>query len=1008
MSATVVVALFRGLRLVFTAVAVLASQPAEAAEPAAPVNSPLSAKDSLKYFRVAAGLKVELVAAEPAVVDPVSIAFDEDGRMYVAEMRDYPTGPAEGAPGMSQIKLLEDRDGDGYYETSHVFAENLLFANGVEPWRGGVIVTLAGEVAWFKDNDGDGRADLRETWFNGFAEQNSQLRANHPRFALDSHIYVANGLRGGTVVADEKKWRQAYPEVSLAGRDLRFNPLTGECESIAGNGQFGLSFDDWGNRFLCDNRHPCRHVVLEDRYTKRNRFLAVREVCEDVCASAEKSRVYPISQAWTTSTQHAGQFTAACGVLFYRGHALPEACFGNIFACEPTGSLVHREAIINDAANLSTFHSRAVDGEAEFLSSPDGWFRPVDLAHGPDGALYVVDMYRAVIEHPEFVPAELKNRPDTWCGNDRGRIYRVVRDDAAPHRKLPPLSRATPHELVSLLADRNHWVRETAARLLYERQDRSLVGEIEKRARTASQPAARVRALWLLAGLGSLSDELLDEASADPVDEVRRQAFILAEPRLKGRDPSSPLVQNLLTFDEPARPVHFQQVLTLGELPASSAKQAALARAAFLGAGDRWFRLAAVSSAGDAPQQLFCSIVEADGFQKLPQQATQVLMLRDLAELIGARRNPDEVVLVLQQLVSRIAASASERSAAAERLVLAVWNGLAQGLARRGDSLADVVARLQKRDSHISRLSQAVSDSAIALAHDATVPLDLRLEAVAALQHVGYSAAGASLKGLATTAEPALRLRAIESLAGYREPQATDALLAGFSNQTPAMRRVILQLMLSDVDRTRRLLQEIAADRLPARELDSLSVQALLRHKDDAIRKKAQRLLAALVPADRGEVLAKYQRALTLDADPRRGQPLFEKNCATCHRIGTVGVDVAPDIADSRTKTPAQLLNDILNPNGAIDGNYVSYTVVTTDGKSETGVISAETPVSITLRQPEGKTLQILRADIDELRSNGVSLMPEGLEKNLSVEEIADLISFIKNWRYLDGAVPLK
>src|SRR5262245_47878351 len=282
-----------------------------AADPPKSVKSPISPEESLNAFRLAAELKIEIVAAEPQVISPVSIAFDEEGRLWVVEMSDYPNGPAPGEPPKSRIKLLEDRNADGRFETAHIFVDKLLFATGVQPWCGGVIVTLAGEIAYFKDTDGDNRADVRETWYRGFVQENPQLRANHPRFALDNHIYVANGLRGGTIVADKEKWGRAIEPVSISGKDFRFDPLTGECEAVSGNGEFGRTFEEFGNRFICSNRNPCRHVVLEDRYLKRNPFLAVRDVCQDVSPPAEKSRVFPISRAWTTSTLNRGQCTGA-------------------------------------------------------------------------------------------------------------------------------------------------------------------------------------------------------------------------------------------------------------------------------------------------------------------------------------------------------------------------------------------------------------------------------------------------------------------------------------------------------------------------------------------------------------------------------------------------------------------------------------------------------------------------------------------------------------------------
>jgi putative membrane-bound dehydrogenase-like protein len=173
---------------------------ADGPKPQTAPASPLSPGEAVKHFQLDPACRIELAAAEPEVVDPVDIRFDEDGRMWVVEMRDYPHGPPPGEPGRSQIKVLEDRDGDGRYETAIVFADKLLFVTGLQPWKGGVFVTLAGRVAYLKDTDGDGRADLDETWFTGFAQENSQLRANHPRLALDNHVYVANGLRGGKVV----------------------------------------------------------------------------------------------------------------------------------------------------------------------------------------------------------------------------------------------------------------------------------------------------------------------------------------------------------------------------------------------------------------------------------------------------------------------------------------------------------------------------------------------------------------------------------------------------------------------------------------------------------------------------------------------------------------------------------------------------------------------------------------------------------------------------------------
>jgi len=1017
--------------LPFLAGSLVHSSDAQAADPLPPVKSPLSVAESLAAFQLEPGLQIEIVAAEPEVVSPVTIAFDEEGRLWVVEMSDYPNGPAPGEPPKSRIKLLEDRDGDGRFETAHIFADKLLFATGVQPWRGGVIVTLAGEIAYFKDTDGDHRADVRETWFRGFAQENPQLRANHPRFALDNHIYVANGLKGGKIVAESSKWGRSIPEVSISGKDFRFDPNTGECEAVSGNGQFGLTFDDFGNRFVCTNRNPCRHVVLEDRYLKRNPFLAVRDVAQDVSPPAEKSRIYPISRAWTTSNLHAGQFTAACGLLIYRGDALPEReYYGNSFVCEPTGNLVHRDILESDGPTFKSHYPR--EG-VEFLASPDEWFRPVDLANGPDGALYVVDMYRAVIEHPEWVPAELKNRPDLYDGSDRGRIYRIVSKDA----KIDPsrrgrlnLGKVSAADLVKTIEHPNAWHRETAARLLFERQDKSAVAGLQEIVHSTSKPAARAAALFAFKGLSSIPNKQLEKLMVTSNDRLRDCVVAIAESRLSaseglrevlvsgkiGKSMQVALslgeIDSLKSFDRKSREVSYEAFDVCNEL----------AEILMHHLGNEWIRRGVFSSV-HTPDQ---AVVLAGGIAEIA--STQVVSdlpqyraaLRELYEMIGSGRFGPEVLEILA-----LTSPENLGSEDAAGVRMAATCGLGRGLARGGETIAVTrrfladVAAFQNRPADLARIRKfldTVFADAARVAQDPNAAADLRIEALGVLQVMLFDDASPILfKLVKTDPSQEIRFLAIDALASFDtkstdgnvEPPIGPALLDRFASQTPPFRRRVLQAMLRTPARISLLLSEIESKRIAISELDAATVQAMMNHKDEAIRDRSRKLLAAAIPADRKQVLEAYQPALTLAADPKKGRAVFEKNCATCHKIGDLGVNVAPEISDSRTKTPAQLLTDILNPNQAIDNNYVSYAVVTKDGKTETGIITTETATSITLKQPEGKTVLILRQEVDELRSNGVSLMPEGLEKNIPVEQMADLIAFIKNWRYLDGAVPL-
>jgi len=953
-----------------------------AAEP----SGPLSPADSLKQIVVEPGLAVELVACEPEVIDPIAIRFDEDGRLWVVEMRDYPHGPPAGQPPLSKIRVLTDADGDGRYETSRVFAEEMLFPTGIQPWQGGLFVTLAGEVLYLKDTDGDGRADTREVWYRGFTAENPQLRANHPRLGLDGRIYVSNGLRGGEV-ENVRSGNPDQPRLNISGRDFSFDPRSGDCEAVSGNGQFGLAFDDFGNHFTCNNRAPLQQVVLESRYLARNPFLAATSVVRDVATPGEASRVFPLVAAWTTSNLHAGQFTAACGVEIYRGDLLGDVYYGNAFTCEPTGSLVHREIISPDGATLT---ARPALENKEFLASRDPWFRGVNLENGPDGALYVVDMYRAVIEHPQFMPTELQTRPDLHLGNDRGRIYRIVRADKKMQRLTPKLSAATSAELVAMLDHAGGWWRDTAARLLVERQDKSVQAPLEQLAGASRRPASRVAALWALENLGQLSPDTIARALADSAPTVRAQGVLLAESRLASNETLRAGVHKLATDADPT--VRFRVALALGGLD-DDAIEPDLARIALTAADDIWTRTAVATALPRHTAGVLAAVLGSISDNLQNHDAPPTALIAELATIVGASRDPAAVARVLS-----LATDESNRSATARETALL---GLAQGLERRGASMTEVVAGLVHAQSLAARLDVLF---ARVIREAADVDLDESVRA-GKLDLLRYDRSPRAVEALLpiVTQSPSqtLRISAAAALTAHSDPRIGPDLVAAYAAQTPAVRRAILDALIAEPGRANLLLDQVAAGHIAKSELDAPRQNRLKSASDPALRLHAAELLAAAPPAERKRVLADYQASLKLKANPQTGRELFRQHCSVCHRIAGVGVDVAPDISDSRVKTPEQLLVDILNPNQAIDNNYTSYTVVMADGSIHSGIIGGETASAITLRQQEAKTVELLRADVETIKSTGLSLMPEGFEKQLSQQQLADLISFIKNWRYL-------
>lgn len=971
-------------------------------EPAAS-KSPLSTDDALKSFELASpDLKVELVASEPDVISPVAIAFGADLSMWVVEMRDYPYGPKPGTDERpkSRIKHLFDHNHDGRYETAVVFADELLFATGILPWKDGVIVTLAGEIAFFADRNDDGQMDYKESWFQGFSQDNSQLRANHPTLGPDGYIYVANGLRGGTIVATKSEWRDKALPLPLAGFDFRFNPLTGEYGAVSGHGQYGLCFDDYGNRFVCSNRNPVQHVVLEDHYTKRNPFFAVKSTVQDVAASGEQSKLYPISQTWTTSAMHANQFTAACGVTIFRGDGLPPENKGNAFTCDPTGNLVHRETLV---AHGATFTSHPSDGQQEFLASTDSWFRPVDLANGPDGSLYVVDMYRAVIEHPDWMPVELRSRKDLYDGSDRGRIWRIKADELILPQERPdhPLHKLTVPQLVQLLDHRNSWHRDTAFRVLLERNRDEVLDVLKANWKQNKLTRSRLPVLWMMRLLDPrLTPAVLAWSEIDNRDpRVREQVVSTIGDNLDELLPDD--VLNLVKEETDER-VRFRLALDLsGRSPDATLSRRALIRLLDHGAEDPWLRVAVCTLKSDPAAAFLSELLDHWSMsKKAPAGAAE--LVESLSEIVGIQLDPKASRPILAKLVEFTPADWGD--AATDVVALGV-RGYGRGATRRGHSFTTYRSELSESERKL--LSQLMKQ-VIATAADSEAPSSKRISAIRTLAYGDESDVVPALTDLAlNSSDNPIRLAALDALSVIGAPAVGEKLMKSYPAQTPQIRRAIQDLLLTTDATSAMLLTALEKGEISPSEVDQTRQARLTKLKSKELSARAEKLFASSVSADRSEVLAKYQPAVRGKGDPTRGRAVFEKNCVTCHRVADIGINVGPEIGDTYNKTAEYLLQNILDPNRAVDANYFAFTVLTNQGKSYTGLIKSETAVSITIRMPEGKEESILRSDIEELKTNGQSLMPVGFEKTITVEQMTDLISFLKHWRYLEGSIPL-
>ena len=962
-------------------------------------DGPLSPEEAAKSFRIEPGLRLELVASEPLVVSPVAMAFDERGRLFVAEDRGYPTGPGEGKPPVGRIALLTDVDGDGRMDMRSEFAEGLTYPNGVLPWDGGVIVTCAPEILFLKDTDGDGRADERRVLFTGFSTAGStQLRVSHPTLSVDNWVYVTSGLTGGRVKSPTAPDR---PPVELKRTDFRFRPDGKAWEAADGGAQFGLTFDDFGRRFFCYNRVQVQHAVIASATLRRNPKLAFSDTVQDCPAETvaeplkghgSAARLYPISKNVTTADSHAGTFTAACGVTIFRGSGLPQEYRGGAFSCDPTGNLVHFDRLEPRGA---TFDARPAKVGAEFLASLDNWFRPVFLAHGPDGALYVCDMYRKTIEHPDYLPTEVRKHTDFEAGKDKGRIWRVTSADPDESRKSRRFDfSAMPTALLcQYLSMDDAWQGDTARRLLLARRDPLSFVPLRNLAEDRGAPAVAIaRALHLLEAFEVLEDSTLREALRHSSPEVREVALLLMEPR-PARDPESePIVRRLA--DDPDARVRFRAAIALG----GSARDAygveeALARVAALDGADRWARAAIFSSLSGRESAFLVAL----GHSRRGPDPLSPELLQETGKLVAVASAGKPVGDVVPSIVFERSSGFSEQERTA---LLTGFAGAIRGrLEPSGsdDALSALIGPAADREALLASIRELV-EAARRKALDAALPVADRRAAVDLLGFSGFDRSGETLLGLVDPRQPpAIQSSAVSSLAALRDGRGAESLLARerFAAYTPSLRDEVMSALLTRSHHLPALLKALEDGRVPLGAVDALRRRQLARSGNDEIRRRAEALFGT-VPGDRARVFEAYKDVAEAKADPTLGRAVFRRECASCHRLDQEGFAVGPDLFGIRNQPKSAILLHILAPDHEITPGFAAYSVATRDGRVLTGLIASETPSSLTLRQPLGKEESVLRDQVESISAGTQSLMPTGLEKNITRQEFADLLAYLK------------
>jgi putative membrane-bound dehydrogenase-like protein len=935
-------------------------------------------KDAVATWKVKPGFKLELAAHEPQITDPIAICFDERGRLFACEMIDY-SEMRDADPHLGRVSMLEDTNGDGFYDKSTVFADQLPWPTALI-WANSQLFVIATPDVWsFKDTNGDGKADSREKIFTGFGTGlkiiNVQGMANCPQWGQDNRIHIQAGGGNRGVVTSPK--RPELPGLELGGRDFWFDPLTLDFGLEVGGAQYGMSFDDFGRKFACSNSDHLQHWVYDDRFTTRNPHYRMPSSRQSIAVDGGAAEVFRLSPdepwrilrtRWRISGvvkgavegggRVSGYFTGATGTTIYRGDALGPDFLNNSFTGDAGGQLIHRKLISPAPDGVNLQGERPADERGyEFAASTDTWVRVVNFANAPDGCLYVCDMYREVIEHPWSIPEEIKQHIDLNNGNTRGRLYRLVPDRADwQRRSTVNLADATTAELIETLSHPNGWHRDTAHRLLYERQDKAAIEPLKSELRNPKYEVAAIHALGLLHGLDALDEATLEHTAALGLPALTERVLAI-NPQIEIRAPKS---------DQPR--LVFAHLLATGDQEPDNTTVTRLALA--LKDKNPW-HLAAVHSAPPA--------FAAPVFAAALKGGAPVSNLQPLLITIGAENKADEVSSTLALITQQTLADQTE-------LVTA----LAEGLRKAGSSIekADTAGHLA--DVFASAAQTAVNEAA---------PVSERLAAIPLLGLSTTPKAHTALKACLSEGRPEpVQNTAITTLAKQNAKDLTSLLLSHWSGFSTPARTSALTALLDRPERATALLNSIDQPDSPkATDLSATQVQNLLQSKDAKLTTLARQKLAAVIPPSREEVAAQFAPAIDLKGDPAAGRNHFIGRCMACHIAEGMGIAVGPDMVTVKTRGRDGILAAILDPHKEVAPQYIAYTFTKKDGTLVPGIITQDDASGVTLKMMGGAQVSLPRAEIQGSTSSGQSLMPEGLETGMNPQDMADLLTFIES-----------
>jgi putative heme-binding domain-containing protein len=930
------------------------------------------------------GFRVEVVASEPDLVNPVAMTFDEKGRIWVTESVEYPRHAS--GPGRDRIKVLEDTDGDGRADRFTVFAEGLNIPSGIAVGHGGVWVGNAPDILFLQDRDGDGKADTREVVATGFGRSDTHELPNSLTWGPDGWLYGWNGVFNPCRV------------VSRNGKTYRFtcaifriHPKTRVfeiwCEGTSN--PWGIAIDPEGSFFssACVIDHLW-HLVETGYYIRQG------------------GPYPPFTWPIESIVDHLHQKAAYCGIHYFDSPAYPAEYRDRLYMGNIHGNSVNVDTI---ERNGSTYRSKSAP---DFLKANDAWFMPVSQKTGPDGCLYVLDWY------DRYHCYQDANRDPGGIDRLKGRLYRV-RYQESPRRTGFDLGRASDADLIKLLSSANVYDRDTAQRILTERGSRSVHAALEALVMDEQSPRrGRMHALWARVSSGSL-DPSFHARLITHADPALRAWGVRAAGEARSVDAT---VRELVmkSARDSSADVRLQVAIAAGKLTGVDALPLLL-EVLMASSGDPliprivWQNLHPVlkDRQRDIVEWLARNSEDGPGFSPLAPHAIEKLLAsqepdakviaaffeqslwhgecRDCVDLFAERLREGNlaqaVVDGLKRELARVVASARrEKGFPNEEVcsILLTYFGIPEG--------TEATRRLAMKTADRSK-------------QDARGELEeLRIRAVEALLHVDPRENAEHLVGMILgegdqASSVGFRGKVLDLLGSRDDPAMGAVVVKAYAGLAPELKPHAIEFLTERPAWAKQLLDAILAKKIPAQVLNVTQLRRLQRSKDSAIVERVKALFGS-IREERNphrERIVNQVRGLirSMDGDPFAGQLVFTRLCAQCHKMYGQGQDVGPDLTSNGRNDFDQLLSNVLDPSLVIGPGYQATTVATTDGRVLTGLLTEDGAERIVLKIQGGKLETIPRGQVDEVKTSALSLMPEEIEKQFTPQELVDLFAFL-------------